>query len=239
MPELSIPLSKCCSKCGHPHPLTAEFFKPVTHHKDGYSSHCRDCIRADGRDYMRNRRKDPAFLERQHEYDKKRMQIPEVRERKLAQHREREKLPEVRARRRITDKARLERKPEIRARKVAYVRELRKDPTWQKYYRDYNRAYFKSERGMAANAKAKAKRRASELSAAGEYTIEDVKLQLRSQKYKCWWCEKPLKGVWHIDHRIPLSKGGSNWPNNICITCPHCNLSKNNKLPHEFNGRLL
>lgn len=239
MTNNSIAFSKSCSKCGNIHPLTSEFFKPVSHHKDGYSSHCRNCIRADGREYMRNRRKDPVFLERQHEYDRQRMQIPEVRERKLAQRKEREKLPEVRARRRITDKARLDRNPEIRKRKSAYIRELRKDPVWREYFKDYNRQYFKSEHGKAVIARCDAKRRALELSSEGEYTVEDVKTALRSQKYKCWWCGIALKGVWHIDHRVPLSKGGTNWSNNICITCPHCNLSKNNKLPHEWNGRLL
>lgn len=237
MADFSISLPKRCTRCGNYHPPTREFFKPVKHHKDGLSSHCRDCIRTSGRDYMRTRREDPEFLERSREYDRNR--YPEIRERKLAQHREREKRPEVRARRRIADRERLDRNPQAREKKVALVRRLRKDPVWQEYYRNYNREYFKSEHGKAINAKHKARRRAIELSADGEYTVEDVKLQLRSQKYKCWWCGKSLKGVWHIDHRVPLSKGGTNWPNNICVTCPHCNLSKHDKLPHEFNGRLL
>ena len=65
-----------------------------------------------------------------------------------------------------------------------------------------------------------------------------IKRQRDSQKNRCWWCGKKLKGSYHVDHRIPLSRGGSNWPENIVIACPFCNLSKCDKTPLEFAGRL-
>jgi len=42
-------------------------------------------------------------------------------------------------------------------------------------------------------------------------------------------CEKCKEGCfdkYHIDHIIPLSKGGSNDYNNLQLLCAHCNLSK-------------
>lgn len=75
--------------------------------------------------------------------------------------------------------------------------------------------------------------------AEGKHTAEDVQLQYKSQKGLCWWCGNPVGEDYHVDHRIPLSRGGTNWPNNICIACATCNESKNNKLPYEWNGRLL
>jgi 5-methylcytosine-specific restriction endonuclease McrA len=40
---------------------------------------------------------------------------------------------------------------------------------------------------------------------------------------------------------VPLSRGGSNGPENIVIACPTCNLAKKDKMPHEWpeGGRLL
>lgn len=68
---------------------------------------------------------------------------------------------------------------------------------------------------------------------------KDVALQVKTQKDLCWWCGKKMNGVYHVDHRVPLIKGGSWGAGNIVISCPKCNLSKNDLLPHEFNGRLL
>lgn len=72
-----------------------------------------------------------------------------------------------------------------------------------------------------------------------EIAQEDVKLLYKSQKGLCWWCSEPLLGVYQIDHRVPLAKGGDDNPGNLCLSCPNCNCLKSNKLPHEFNGRLL
>lgn len=100
----------------------------------------------------------------------------------------------------------------------------------------------KSTRIRAANHK----RRTRKLGNGGAHTAHDIDLQLRSQKDKkgrlrCWWCSKAIRAgdKYHVDHRIPLSRGGSNAAENLCIACPDCNQSKYNKLPSEFNGRLL
>lgn len=78
------------------------------------------------------------------------------------------------------------------------------------------------------------KRRAAE----GEFTTADVELQYRSQRGKCWHCGKELNGVYHVDHLIPLDKGGTNYANNIVCSCKKCNLSKGGKYTYEWNGRL-
>lgn len=83
------------------------------------------------------------------------------------------------------------------------------------------------------------RRRARSASAIGTHTVADIAVLLRSQKLQCWWCGEKLGKVYHIDHRVPLSRGGTDAPENLCITCPTCNLSKNNKLPQEWSDRLL
>lgn len=81
-------------------------------------------------------------------------------------------------------------------------------------------------------------RRARILKAGGHFTPADLEAQYKSQKGLCWWCGKPLNGIYHPDHLIPLARSGTNWPNNIVCACPTCNQSKSDKLPHEWNGRL-
>lgn len=68
---------------------------------------------------------------------------------------------------------------------------------------------------------------------------DDVAKQLKSQNGLCWWCSKPLGDKWHVDHRIPLTRGGTNTAGNIVIAHPKCNQSKGDKLPWEWSDRLL
>lgn len=81
-------------------------------------------------------------------------------------------------------------------------------------------------------------RRARVLAAGGVIRKQDVKLKLQQQGMKCYWCQKPLE-KYHIDHVVPIAKGGTNGPENIACTCPECNWSKSDKMPWEFAGRLL
>lgn len=82
------------------------------------------------------------------------------------------------------------------------------------------------------------RRRARIAGGNGSHTSEDVKQKHEEQRGKCYWCHEPLNGTWHVDHIIPISKGGGNGPGNICCACPPCNLSKHNKMPWEFSDRL-
>jgi 5-methylcytosine-specific restriction endonuclease McrA len=51
---------------------------------------------------------------------------------------------------------------------------------------------------------------------------------------RCYLCGKVAKvGERHVDHIMPLSKGGKHRPSNLAIACATCNLRKNAKLPEE------
>lgn len=82
------------------------------------------------------------------------------------------------------------------------------------------------------------RRRALKLEAEGSYTAEDVKRIGAAQKWRCHWCKASVKDAYEVDHIQPLSKGGSNWPNNLCIACMPCNRRKSALDPVAFAQRL-
>lgn len=83
------------------------------------------------------------------------------------------------------------------------------------------------------------RRRAKKRGAGGVCTDADIQKMRDLQKGKCWWCGKKLPKRYHIDHRVPLSRGGTNWPSNLVLSCAFCNLSKGDRKPDEWSDRLL
>lgn len=79
-----------------------------------------------------------------------------------------------------------------------------------------------------------AKRRTLKLQTHGQFTDEDVKQLYVLQKGRCTVCKKSIEGGYHIDHIVPLSKGGMNDRDNIQLLCPTCNLTKHDKDPIRF-----
>lgn len=70
-------------------------------------------------------------------------------------------------------------------------------------------------------------------------TISNLDIKnLREKTKNCYWCNVKLKKDYHLDHYLPLSKGGKHVIENIVITCPTCNLRKNAKDPLEFANQL-
>lgn len=76
--------------------------------------------------------------------------------------------------------------------------------------------------------------RAKRLGAKGRHTARDIRILYKIQKGKCVYCNTDLDRKFHIDHVVPLSRGGTNYRHNLVLTCPHCNLSKGDKLLSEW-----
>lgn len=70
-------------------------------------------------------------------------------------------------------------------------------------------------------------RRSRRHNAAGLCTLEQLRARIDFYGGKCAYCRINLYS--DIDHVIPLSKGGSNWPANLRPSCQTCNSSKNDK----------
>lgn len=57
-------------------------------------------------------------------------------------------------------------------------------------------------------------------------------------RIRCYWCHKPTtRKDRHLDHVVPLSRGGTDSVGNLCVSCPTCNLRKNAMMPEEFTGQ--
>lgn len=102
-----------------------------------------------------------------------------------------------------------------------------------------HRLYFQSEHGKKIAYKRNLKRRSYKHKVIFE-PIERTVL-LDRDDWTCKHCGIKVhdmsKGDWntpnkaHIDHIIPISKGGNSTPENLQVLCRTCNLSKKDKLP--------
>jgi hypothetical protein len=87
------------------------------------------------------------------------------------------------------------------------------------------------------------KSRANRRKATGSHTVADLVAVRAAQtdakgRLICWECGKPIRGTPHLDHWIPLAKGGTNDAGNLHYMHAKCNMKKNAKMPTEI-GRLI
>ena len=61
-----------------------------------------------------------------------------------------------------------------------------------------------------------------------------AKALFKRQKGKCTCCQKPLGKNYHLDHIMPLSRGGANEDWNIQLLRAFCNISKGAKAPVDY-----
>jgi hypothetical protein len=65
----------------------------------------------------------------------------------------------------------------------------------------------------------------------------DLQVIVDRQEGLCAYCALPLPVNWHLDHRIPLLRGGGHSMENVCAACPRCNCSKKAQTAQEFMAR--
>lgn len=146
------------------------------------------------------------------------------------------------------ERARKEERPDYKAHKATYARERRANHPEVKarerkrcaqYNRDHadRRAAYRKSRlpEIAADA---SKRRAQKRSLTVPGMEKEIRVIYRQAKenkrIRCYLCGKMIPmGERHVDHIVPLSKGGLHAPRNLAIACAFCNESKGAKLPAE------
>ena len=121
----------------------------------------------------------------------------------------------------------------------------------KKYHKDYYKKYYETNKKQILEQQEKyrqsahgkeihritAMRRRANKAAAFHfpYTTNELQkhwLMVGVKPNKCYYCEEGK--FEHIDHYVPLSKGGPDAKLNLVPSCASCNLKKNAKLPQEF-----
>lgn len=73
------------------------------------------------------------------------------------------------------------------------------------------------------------------------HTLDEENNLFEEQNGKCYYCSTdltaPLKK--HLEHKIPLVKGGNDTKENLCWACPSCNYKKHVKTEEEYYEFLL
>lgn len=250
MASSQIHPTRICTKCGTEKFATREFFPPQGKWLRG---ECRLCWRAREREYFwanREAKRETACRSRQ-------KQDKGERRRKLmawrAANPAKVRAAELRRAAKISGDPVERAKQTERARKWRAAnpeRERQKQRAWRaanpEKSRQYNRAWYERD-PQRARAKWKRrrerhpekliadveKRRARMVAAVGEFTGHDVVALLKTHGRICFYCGEKIK-KFHLDHFIPLSRGGTNWPDNLVISCCPCNQSKGAKMPWEW-----
>lgn len=238
-----ISSDKPCSKCKKPFPRTREYFDARPSAPDGLRAECKACRRT----YMRDYRNRPAVQETDQAYrdahksesnERSRLQrIKQQAENPDYNHEHYERYGKT-AKRKAYMKS-YSQKYNQRASVKANARTRSERRRMIPSVRIQEMEYRRSPQGIASQKARKQRRRARMKNAPGQFTAADVLLQFKSQKGKCWWCGCELGNDYHADHLTPLARGGSNHPENIVVSCPKCNISRQDKMPWEWSDKLL
>lgn len=128
---------------------------------------------------------------------------------------------------------RLKHQDRIRLQKQIYWARIFNDPNRRFIHNQKSRAYYQSRPEMRRYHTAKY--RGIKSQANGSFTPDQWTAKLLYYGYRCYLCSAHLhKSNVHLDHRIPLSRGGSNWIANLAPACQTCNLRKSNKTELEY-----
>lgn len=94
----------------------------------------------------------------------------------------------------------------------------------------------KTPLGQINNRNANHKRRT--ITKQGDVTNDQLK-ELLESSINCFYCNNPLVlNEIHVDHYIPLAKGGLHTITNLRVACKKCNIQKSDQMPEEFTKML-
>lgn len=228
--RITPPENRVCKRCGQTKPGDVEHFKSHPRSCDGLSLICRECINKQATQRARKRylENPPIFSE-------------DVLKKCTRCERE---LPAISAHFHLNKRKRDGLNNECRDCKSKRAKEDRlgnpEKHQWRQFmYRSANRETIREKgRDYARRHRAEhnarwRKRDATLKQNGGIFTAKDIQGQFDEQEGKCYWCGKELK-EYHVDHVIPVIRGGSDDPDNIVLSCPFCNQSKGSKSIEEW-----
>jgi 5-methylcytosine-specific restriction endonuclease McrA len=104
---------------------------------------------------------------------------------------------------------------------------------------EWRRKYRQNEPAKLAHRDSEMRRRAIKRESSKiEITREHIDIIWKLQKGRCAYCRQKLKeggqSGYHVDHIVPLAKGGYHLKKNLQLTCAECNVRKSKKDPIDF-----
>lgn len=226
----TITQSKICSKCKEIKSL--DNFSKDKYIKSGHRCQCKECSKKyrlqNKHKIIENNKKNKDEISKyKKQYRKKNIEELKLKDKLYYQ------LNKIK----ISDKQKTYREnhKEVIVKKQKEYRRVNKNE-----YSKYKKNYYKTPMGVAVSTNARHKRRS--ITKNGDVTNNQL-LDLKKNATICYWCNVSLKKVkTHIDHYIPLSKGGEHTLSNLVVSCKECNATKQAKDPLEFAnsiGKLL
>jgi 5-methylcytosine-specific restriction endonuclease McrA len=106
-------------------------------------------------------------------------------------------------------------------------------------HREFVRAWARAnpERERARVAKRRALQRGARVGCRKAYAAF-LRWTRTAPNVRCYWCgARTGPKQRHTDHIVPLSRGGADAVENLCVSCVGCNLRKNDKMPEVFAGQ--
>lgn len=103
---------------------------------------------------------------------------------------------------------------------------LMANPSFRIKQAEKSRTYRRTPKGKEVNRVGQIKVRAKRIKAEGSHTTQewiDIKAKYGDRCLCCGRHESELKSILEEDHVIPLSRGGTNWIDNIQPLCEDCN----------------
>ena len=101
-----------------------------------------------------------------------------------------------------------------------------------------SKAYYATPKGKAVARAVHKRRKCAIKNTEMIVTSEELVDIVENANNVCYWCNKKIVGTEHIDHYIPLAKGGKHSIDNMVVSCAKCNQSKGAKSPQEFANSL-
>lgn len=83
-------------------------------------------------------------------------------------------------------------------------------------------------------AKVRSELRKKRESGVGSVRATDVDILKKKYANRCAYCDAALINGFHVDHILPVAKGGGNSIENLALCCKKCNLAKHAKTLEEF-----
>lgn len=124
----------------------------------------------------------------------------------------------------------------IAQRKRYYERSKKRQSEYGKKYYLANRERIneKNKRNIKLNPVAHSLRSHKRRALVRAQSVGDIDIEKLLSDMTCGICGQQIEGKYHVDHIVPISRGGAHMQDNLQLAHPACNLSKGSKLMEEI-----